>query len=348
MNLADQQVGRFLSYISHDIRSPISSIMTLCEVLEVGTYGELNQRQQQALQELQSNGRNFLNLLNDVVDLAKATQGKLILNPEILSVNELLQEVNYLTHESFLKKRQTLVHNTESETLQLITDEKRVKQILLFMLEQSIVHSSPNTEVKLSISVHGQQLIFRLSNVSLNFDTEKPIDGLNFIFVQQLAQLLGGECIYAEADNANYFSLSLPWQAREETRQKKSDEELLIHYENREKLILLAEQDMMQAQALMDFLLAQGYQVKTVFNGAEAVQQALNSLPQFIIMAIDLAELDGFSATQQIKATKSIQQIPILLCSAADNDEYDTRAKQVGAMAYLQKPFSLKQLQSFL
>jgi len=345
----DKQFGRFLSYVSHEIRSPVSSMMTLCEVLEAGVYGDLNERQKEAAQELQDYGSSLLSLLSNAIDLAKASQGKLTLIPEIIELSSFLQEIDYLTHETLVKKQQVLNKNVDPNITQFIADRNNLKKVVFFMLEQSIINSAPNSTLELDISIQSQHVVFEIKSPSPSFSKiDEKIEGLGLPFAQQITQLLNGEFSYHNVDNVGIFNLSLPWQPTEQAAEKKSDETVLIEYENREKLILIAESEPMQARAVADFLLAQGYRVHSVFNGAEAVQHALNSSPHLIIMASDLPDLDGFAATQQIKSANDTQQIPVLLCSVETDKSYEEKAQQVGAVALLNKPFSLSTLQSFL
>ncbi len=348
MTLADKQLGRFLSYVSHEIRSPVSSMMTLCEVLEAGVYGEVNQRQQQALQELQSYGNHFLRLLGDVIELAKATQGKLAITPEIIELKDFLKEIEYLSQESLLKKQQRLQKNATAHIEHFIADSKRLKQIMLFMLEQTMLSAAANTELNFNIHLQQQQIIFSLhhQNPCLNVE-EQQTAGLNLTFAQQLARLMGGQLVYKNNTATACFKLMLPFLLAKKTAEEHAAKPLTLTYTHREQLIVIASSDSLQAHALADFFLRQGYRVKLLFNGAEVVQQALHTLPALIIADIELPDLDGFAIARQILSNQETQAIPIVLCSVETDSHYETRAKQAGA-AYLAKPFSLSSLQSFL
>ncbi|GEM_PF-189118 len=349
-----QTFNRYLSYVSHEIRSPVSSIMTLCEVLDAGVYGTVSPRQQQAFGELREYGQNLLALLENLIALAKAKQGKLGLNLETVVLEELLQMLEYLTHESLIKKRQFLHKRMDSTVQSFTADSTYLKNILLLMLEQTIIQNAPGVELELRITQHNARLGFHLKPTTLQTSlTAQPSEHFTQVYLplaHTLAQLQGGALDY-DADTGS-FNLWLPFHPiaaqTSNTTHASAQIKAADYCANREQLIVIAESDPVHNHALADFLLAQGYRVKSIFNGAEAVIHCLNLQPNLLIMDVHLPDLDGFSAAQQLQTNIETQQIAILLMSTQNTDLDSERAQRCGALELLHKPFSLSRLQSYL
>lgn len=109
-------------------------------------------------------------------------------------------------------------------------------------------------------------------------------------------------------------------------------------------VILLAEDNPSNAEIILDYLEANGYQTIWARNGKEAVRQALMNNPGLILMDMQMPELDGLDAIRIIRAEDHITATPIIALTALAMPGDKERCLQVGADAYLSKPISLRQL----
>ncbi len=109
-------------------------------------------------------------------------------------------------------------------------------------------------------------------------------------------------------------------------------------------LVLLAEDNEANISTMMDYLQIQGYQVSVARNGVEAVQQAKQHKPDLILMDIQMPEMDGLEATYRIRCEADVAAIPIIAITALAMPGDRERCLAAGAVDYLTKPVSLKQL----
>jgi DNA-binding response OmpR family regulator len=103
------------------------------------------------------------------------------------------------------------------------------------------------------------------------------------------------------------------------------------------KKILLVEDDKMISSMYQTKLEQEGYLVLLAENGAAAVDLALAEKPDLILLDIILPELDGFSALQQLRASKSTKKTPIIILTNLGTDEDKDKGKKYGATDYLVK-----------
>lgn len=95
----------------------------------------------------------------------------------------------------------------------------------------------------------------------------------------------------------------------------------------------------------LDFLMRKaGYQVLLARNGTEALQSIEEHLPKLVILDIMMPDVDGYQICKTIKSTKKFQSIKVLFLSAKSKDSDIAKGINIGADAYITKPFANKNL----
>ncbi|HZR47096.1 MAG TPA: PAS domain S-box protein [Candidatus Manganitrophaceae bacterium] len=89
----NQSRKRFFSYISHELKTPLNSIVGFTQLLRSGNYGDLNDRQSRALGLIYKNAGELLRLINNILDLAKAESGKLSTEMAETDLSELMERI---------------------------------------------------------------------------------------------------------------------------------------------------------------------------------------------------------------------------------------------------------------
>lgn len=113
-------------------------------------------------------------------------------------------------------------------------------------------------------------------------------------------------------------------------------------------LVLLAEDNELNARTVRDFLKAKGYRVEHVVNGLEAVQRTRELAPRVVLMDIQMPGMDGLEAIREIRSDHSIRQVPILAITALAMEGDREKCLDAGADGYLAKPLSLKKLKEMV
>jgi two-component system, cell cycle response regulator DivK len=108
------------------------------------------------------------------------------------------------------------------------------------------------------------------------------------------------------------------------------------------KRILVVEDNELNMKLLNDVLEAHGYEVMSTGRGAEAVEWARQYLPDLILMDLQLPDLSGLEATQQLKADPETRAIPVIAVTAFAMTGDEKRALDHGCNAYVAKPIVLK------
>jgi DNA-binding response OmpR family regulator len=91
-----------------------------------------------------------------------------------------------------------------------------------------------------------------------------------------------------------------------------------------------------------------GWRVVTAVNGEDAVAVAALARPQLILMDIAMPKVDGIEATSLIRRHEDIHDVPIVILTAFDSDDFRKRATEAGANGYLTKPIDFERLRALI
>lgn len=222
--------SRFYANMSHELRTPINAILGYSSLMLDNIYGPLNDQQMGGLQRTHRAANHLLELVNDILDLSKMEAGKIELSVEPVTfpaaIEELFATVRPLadTHGSEL----TFEH--EGESITIVTDSRRVRQILLNLFSNAIKFGEgkpikvvfvPTETGGVRIGVKDQGPGIGSSDIQRIFDEFVQLNqtadklqegtGLGLSISQRLAALLGGSLtVESQPGSGSTFWLSLP------------------------------------------------------------------------------------------------------------------------------------------
>lgn len=85
-----------------------------------------------------------------------------------------------------------------------------------------------------------------------------------------------------------------------------------------------------------------GYQVITATNGKETIELAEKEKPEVIFLDAEMPEMDGWETCQAIKSNPEIKNIPVIMCTGHESEEYRQKGTQIGASGYVTKPYNFE------
>jgi signal transduction histidine kinase len=246
-NLKDE----FLANMSHELRTPLTAILGMSELLQKEILGLVNERQQKALISIRKGGRHLLELINDILDLSKISSGKMELDLESVSVQNVCDSsLVYIKQQAF-HKHVEIYSNIASNISNIVVDERRLRQVLINLLINAVKFTSNQGRVCLLVSVgcgdtwEGEATIpnqFKTQNIPLilfqvtdtgigiaakdlprlfqpfvqldsGLNRQYEGTGLGLAMVKQIAELHNGQVTVQSAINqGSSFTVALPYQ----------------------------------------------------------------------------------------------------------------------------------------
>ncbi len=241
---ADRLKSAFLATMSHELRTPLNSILGFTSIVANGMAGPLNAEQTKQLGMVLGSSRHLLDLINDILDLSKIEAGQLELRPTSFDLRASVVRVTDSVRPMLEKKGLTLGVDLPPDLGDMVSDRRRVEQILLNLLNNAIKFTDRGG-VKLTLAVVADTgaanagtlriavadtgIGIAAADLSLLFQPFRQIDsglqrqhegtGLGLAICRRLTTLLGGS-IGAEstAGAGSVFTVTLPLSLPEATR----------------------------------------------------------------------------------------------------------------------------------
>jgi signal transduction histidine kinase len=149
--LASQAKSEFLANMSHELRTPLNAINGFSEMLGSGYFGPLNPKQKERIHDINLCGGHLLQLITDILDFSKGDAGKLELVEEKVVVQDMVDETIRMMHEKLKSKHINLVTDVDMDLPKLFGDKRKIRQMLLNLLSNSIKFTPEEGTVKLAV-----------------------------------------------------------------------------------------------------------------------------------------------------------------------------------------------------
>jgi PAS domain S-box-containing protein len=373
----------FLANMSHELRTPLNSILGMNEALQEEIFGSINERQLKALQTIENSSTHLLALINDILDVAKIESGQVTLELTATDLNSLCQSSLAFIKQQALTKRIQLIHRIPKYLPEITLDERRIRQVLINLLNNAVkftmeggtitleisqvqLESSPTNLTTLNyikIAVIDTGIGISAENIQKLFQPFVQIDsalnrqyngtGLGLALVRKFVELHGGNVeLTSEVGVGSCFVINLPINVgspaiEEQTEQDLSGQSQIVQSQTEElisPLILLAEDNEANIATFSSYLEAKGYRILLATDGQQAINFAKAERPDLILMDIQMPIMDGLEATKQIRLDPSLVNIPIIALTALAMEGDRERCLAAGANEYLTKPIKLRQL----
>jgi GAF domain-containing protein/CBS domain-containing protein/anti-sigma regulatory factor (Ser/Thr protein kinase) len=143
----------FLANMSHELRTPLNAILGITEGLQEEVFGILNDKQQKVLLTIESSGNHLLQLINDVLDLAKIEAGKLELDCDLTHIEQLSQSSVMFVRQMAMQKNVKLTTNIAPILPKLTIDERRIRQVLINLLNNAVKFTLEGGSITLEITL---------------------------------------------------------------------------------------------------------------------------------------------------------------------------------------------------
>jgi heavy metal sensor kinase len=222
-----EQQRQFVSNVSHELRTPLTVVLGYLQSL-LRRSTNLNDYQKEALETAASEADRTVRLLQDLLDLARADSGYMHYHSEPVRLNDLVTEVASMA-EKFSNR---LIQVDAKESIGVIVDRDRLKQILINLIDNAVKYSDSNQPIELIIERVDQQAIIQvcdrgvgipLQDQSRVFERFYRVDeararstgghGLGLAIVKTLVEGMGGTItVRSKLGEGSEFAISLPAQ----------------------------------------------------------------------------------------------------------------------------------------
>ena len=226
---ADRLKSAFLATMSHELRTPLNSIIGFTGILMKGIAGPLNDEQLKQLGMAKGSAKHLLDLINDVLDISKIEAGQLVVSLKEFNFSEMLEKVISIIQPLADKKGLKLTWEISNDVGNIVSDERRVEQIFLNLVNNSIKFTDHGS-VKIECQVVDKKILTKVIDTGIGIKEEdmmklfKPFSqvdtgltrnkdgtGLGLSISQKLAEKLGGTItVESKVGIGSVFLVTLP------------------------------------------------------------------------------------------------------------------------------------------
>jgi PAS domain S-box-containing protein len=346
----------FLSSMSHELRTPLGAILGFAQLIESGTPMP-TPTQKKSIDQILKAGWYLLDLINEILDLALIESGKIALSLEPVSLSEVMRECKAMIEPQAEKRDISIIFSQLEIPYFVKADHIRVKQILLNLLSNAIKYNRmggtvtvdytlTNTDsIRISVLDSGaglapeliEQLFQPFNRLGQNAKSEVGT-GIGLVVCKRLVELMHGrigvESIVGKGCEF-WVELNLIIGTRmEDQAQAQDDTKLhtLLYVEDNPANLMLVE-DIIARRPDIHLLSAK--------DGKQGVKMARASLPDIILMDINLPVISGLDAMKILAKDTATKHIPVIALSANAIPHDIEKGLQAGFFDYLTKPIKV-------
>lgn len=220
--------NEFIANISHDLRSPLNSIIGFSEALSNKIFGDLTEKQSEYIEDIRLSGIRLLGMINEVLDIAKINSHTIKLNLSQVDLNLAIDEVCNILTPALNKKHITIEKHAEQITF--VADYIKIQQILFNLVGNAIKFSHPNGKIVIFTQSTDKDILIKIQDFGIGIDkkfhkkifnkfyqVENPMSktetstGLGLTIAKEFIKLHNGKIkLESEPNKGSTFTIIIP------------------------------------------------------------------------------------------------------------------------------------------
>lgn len=365
---ATETKTRFFTDISHEFRNalslvihPINELIAAKEDATVKEKLTVVQKNTQLLSKLSEEILNFEKIENNKYYLNFKTQDLIILIKDVVD-----------SFQNRIQSKGLALTTSIPEKVEVFMDGPAIRKVIRNLLSNAIKYNKPGGRIRLEVKNINRTITVSVSDTGLGIP-EKDIPyvfdrfyrvshdpntgtGLGLAICKTLLQLHHGKIrVNSQPGTGTTFYFSIPQNFNFTSSARKAliDDQKLIELTNPvNKSRVLIVEDNPELLSIISKMLGRFYRTVLASNGKEAFEKAKSQPPDMVISDIYMPEMDGIELCRQLKREPSTFHIPIILLTAINSEESKIKGFDLGADAYMTKPFNemvlISQIESLL
>lgn len=328
---ADELKSRFLSHVSHEFRTPVSSILALTQLLLRRSDGELSGEQEKQVGYIRKAAQDLQEMVNDLLDLAKVEAGKTEVRQVPVDLGQMVGALRGIMRPLATNEQVKLVIEDAPARVTLTSDEAKITQILRNLVSNALkfteagevrVSFQYNPTVKtlaitvadtgVGIALEDQQKIFQeFTQVDNKLQCGVKGTGLGLSLSRKLAELLGGTLeVISTPGIGSAFTLRLPAGAAPMVEGEAPAPAVAAAHDNP---ILIIDDEETARYIARQLLRGTRRRIVEAATGSEGAERARFDRPALILLDLVMPDRNGFEVLDDLKSSPETRDIPVVI-----------------------------------
>jgi PAS domain S-box-containing protein len=348
---ADRRKDEFLALLSHELRNPLSPILTAAQLMQLRGDVATPREREVIIRQVQ----HLVRLVDDLLDVSRVARGKVTLTKRPVELCVIVAKALEATALLLEQRRHELVLTVPPSGLLVDADEVRLTQVVSNLLTNAARYTEPGGRVEVMGAREGDEVVLRVRDNGAGIAAEllphvfemfvqgsRPDRGqgglgLGLALVQSLTALHGGsvEARSEGTGRGSEFTVRLP-ASRATAAPPEGDGD--DHASSRGQRVLVVDDNRDGAEMIADLLEDAGFEVQLAGDPLQAISLAQAFRPQVAILDIGLPVMDGYALGRELRARLG-DAPPILIALTGYGQEQDRRrSAEAGFTLHLVKP----------
>jgi signal transduction histidine kinase/CheY-like chemotaxis protein len=370
---ANRAKSAFLANMSHELRTPLNAILGYTQILLKDDTQ--SPRNRERLTVVDQSGNHLLAMINEVLDLSKIEAGKLNLNPTEFALGDLIEDTCAAFRQRVAEKGLEFHCSCPEEMKRFVrADAGKLRQILFNLLGNAVKFTERGRVTLELMLAEKNRVRFQVKDTGVGIAAEELRDifltfhqssktasagqgtGLGLAISERLVDLLGGRLeVESQLGQGSrfWFDLELPPVAHAidpaaSVTQEKLSRRMPVGFQNRARRLLVVDDEATNRSVLRELLNPLGFEIEEAVNGVECLQICMRRLPDALLLDLQMAPIDGFEVTRQLRERPASRDLKIIAVSASVFEDDRQQAIDAGCDDFLPKPFKEEQLLAVL
>jgi signal transduction histidine kinase/CheY-like chemotaxis protein len=379
LNMSEKQVReaaevkeKFMANMSHEIRTPMNAILGFTNLLQ---RKDLDQESKEYVQTIQKSGENLLTIINDVLDLSKIKAGMMRIESAPFSIRALMHSIEIMFTAKAVEKQLSItvmIEDSVPDTLE--GDATRLTQVLVNLIGNALKFTARGTvtihvvnegitgnTIHTGIVVADTGIGIRKDKLQHIFDRFQQAEdsvtrnyggtGLGLSIVQELVTLQNGSiAVESEPGIGTTFKLVFPYTIASEPAQAAAPfthKTTALPPDFKDAFVLVVEDNEINQSLVKQLFKNWQLRYELANNGKEAVDKLRQTTYDLILMDIQMPEMDGYTATQEIRGKLKLDT-PIIAMTAHALAGEREKCLSYGMDEYISKPIKEEKLHQLI
>lgn len=354
MRELEQLKNKFITNISHDLKTPLSLILGPANQMYKTSDDEFIKKQARYIIK---NTDHLMAMVEQLLQLNKIEQGVEKVNVETVDLDRMLADMK--TQYTPLAEENSVDFIIRGEAgLLLTTDSFKLSQCIHNLLQNAFKYATgqiiltakrlKDNNISISIADDGagihpdehRKIFERFYKIDINNHKGTGI-GLSLV-KEYLLQLKGSVTVDSAPGRGAVFTLVLPGLVVEQVTGIEPQED--VNIDDKQPLVVVAEDHIELNEFVAQSLQQNGYRCLRAYNGREALRLVEKHMPDIVITDLMMPEMSGEELVAAVKESDSIGHIPIVVLTAKNQVDNRIDLYQAGADNYIPKPFKMDEL----
>ncbi len=368
---ANRAKSTFLSMVSHELRTPLSVVRGYLSLILEGKIGPEPERVTEALRVADKRARHLQHLIEELLDLSRIESGRLSLRKEPISVTKHVREVVEMFRDDQQRRKLSIEIEIPEDLPAALADHDKVHQIFTNFLSNAVKFTGEGGRIVVRGRSAGPMLEFQIADTGIGIPADKitrifdkfyqvdssdkrmyPGSGLGLAIVKMIVAALGGTVqVESRVGEGSVFTFTLP--VAETLPLAASPPPVPVAPPAAEAApdsaavrtrVLIVDDDL-DTLSLTRLLLPEArYEVIEALDAFAGLREFYFHSPDIVLVDALLPLMSGLELCRIIKSHPERGSLPVVILSAAAQEEEIRSGYQVGADAYLVKPFKPQDL----